>query len=183
MRWRNAVREANTRRLAAPAHGHPPPAEARQQAARCVGMPAALHVAAEIAGMEEDVAAALHLRHQQATAVARRKVRHHLVEPGRNTGAVALVAAPGRLHDAERRKAGAAQDPQRALLALLLPPKDRPLHGAMMDARARRMHRTMVRSLLSLTAAGLRPAPARARRIRGGPRSRPVASPSRTDSL
>ena len=36
---------------------------------------------------------------------------------------------------------------------------------------------------LSLTAAGLRPAPARARRIRGGPRSRPVARPSKTDAL
>ena len=35
---------------------------------------------------------------------------------------------------------------------------------------------------LSLTAAGLRPAPPRGRRIRGGPRSRPVASPSRTAS-
>ena len=36
---------------------------------------------------------------------------------------------------------------------------------------------------LSLTAAGLRPAPPRGRRIRGGPRSRPVPSPSKTASL
>ena len=36
--------------------------------------------------------------------------------------------------------------------------------------------------LISLTAAGLRTAPARSRRIRGGPRSQPVASPSKTDS-
>ena len=38
-------------------------------------------------------------------------------------------------------------------------------------------------SPFSLTAAGLRPAPPRGRRRSGGPRSRPVASPSKTDSL
>ena len=38
-------------------------------------------------------------------------------------------------------------------------------------------------SPLSLTTAGLQPAPPRGRRRSGGPRSRPVASPSRTDSL
>ena len=37
--------------------------------------------------------------------------------------------------------------------------------------------------LLSLTAAGLRPAPPRGRRISGGPRSRPVARPPKTDAL
>ena len=38
-------------------------------------------------------------------------------------------------------------------------------------------------SNLSLTAAGLWPAPPRGRRMSGGPRLRPVASPSKTDSL
>ena len=38
-------------------------------------------------------------------------------------------------------------------------------------------------SSLSLTAAGLWPAPPRGRRISGGPQSRPVACPSKTDTL
>ena len=124
-----------------------------------------------------------HLGHQQAAPVAGREVRHHFVEPGRDAGAIAPVAAPGRLHDPDGRKAGAAQDPQGAVFALVLAPEDRPLHGAIMGLPARPVHRTMVRSLLSLTAARLRRAPARACRFRGGPRSRPVASPSETSSL
>ena len=113
--------------------------------------------------MEEDVAAARHLCHQETAAVARREVRNHLVEPGRNAGAVAPVAAPGRLHDEEGWEAGAAQEPQRALVAFMLPLEDRPLHGAIMGARARRVHRTMVRCFFLS--------------------SRPVARPSKTDSL
>ena len=50
--------------------------------------------------------------------------------------------------------------------------------------RPRGHQRTPKRShTLSLTAARLRPAPPRGRRRSGGPRSRPVARPSRTDAL
>ena len=50
--------------------------------------------------------------------------------------------------------------------------------------RLERVRLTRKRSShFSLTAAGLRPAPPRGRRIRGGPQSRPVASPSRMVSL
>ena len=65
------------------------------------------------------------------------------------------LSRPGRLHDEDGREAGAAQEPQRALVAFVPPLENRPLHGAIMGVLARPVHRTMVRGL-GLGLAGLR---------------------------
>ena len=112
-----------------------------------MGVPAALDVAAEIAGVKEDVAAARHLRHQQAAPMPRREMRHHLIEPGGYAGTIAPVAALGRLHDPGGWETGAAQDPLGALVAFVLAAEDRALHGAIMAGLDPPVHRTMVRVL------------------------------------
>ncbi len=78
----------------------------------------------------------------------------------------------------ETRASTASATPARAPAAEFLITRERA------QGHLERIRFTRKRSdSLSLTAAGLWPAPARARRIRGGPRSRPVARPSKTDAL
>ena len=91
----------------------------------------------------------------------------------------------------DRRRAGAARDrrdvgPDRRLRCGPMAPRrsqPRSRRAALSPPGHRAARRGCRLAPLSLTAAGLRPAPARARRRSGGPRSRPVARPSRTDAL
>ena len=117
-------------RLDAAAHLDPAAAHPRQQAAVGVGVPALLDVPSDVARVEQDVAALRHARDQQAGTEARRQMGQHLVDAGRNAGAVAAVVAPRRLDDVERaRQAPGGEHPEGAVVALRVAAEQNPLHG------------------------------------------------------
>ena len=106
------------------------PAQAGKQAAGGMGVETELDVAADVAGVKEDMTPVGHVGDEQAAAELGRDVGHHVILAAGDAGTVAAVVAPGRLHDLQGREIAGDQDTEGALVAGSIAPQNGEPHGA-----------------------------------------------------